>query len=210
MKTMHQTGAAVGVAAMAVAFLSGTARAAITGVTGQTTWLGSPPVACGFGQLAGFTSFAWDEQQGVTLATLAVDMVNNPGASGGAIPGSLAGTFDSHFLHYENVPGVVAAAGSVTFSGQIVGVIFSATLLDGTDALLGAPGTAYPTLYPLRGLNNTSSFTISGNTLNYQFVAFGTAPDVVQVRVITRAVPAPGAAGLALSAGLLAARRRRK
>ena len=43
--------------------------AAITGVTGSTTWLGSPPAACGLGQLVGVTAFAWDEQQGINLVT---------------------------------------------------------------------------------------------------------------------------------------------
>src|SRR5436305_1456407 len=100
------------------------ALGSITGTTGATTQI-SPPPACGPGQLTGFTASAWDEQQNVPISTgIFVDMVNNPGTSTGAISGTISGAFDSHFLHFEPTPGAVGAIGTVTFSGQIIGVIF--------------------------------------------------------------------------------------
>ena len=96
--------------------------AAITGVTGATTWLGSPPPSCTLGTLTGITAYTWDEKQNVAL-NLPVDMVNNPGSSLSPIPGGISGIYDSHFLHFEGVPGVIQATGTITFSAPIVAEI---------------------------------------------------------------------------------------
>jgi hypothetical protein len=187
------------------------AHGAITGVTGSTFWLGSPPLACGPGQLQwsnGFVS-AWDEQQN-RPQTLSVDMTNNPGTSGSATPGVLSGVYDSHFIHFEGIPGIVNATGSVTFSSTIVGVIFTPTNLDNSDVPCGSLGTVYPTTYPFRGLNSTpqSAFSINGNTLTFSLWAIQPTSQIDQIRVLTIA-PTPGALALVGLGGLLAARRRR-
>lgn len=198
----------VGVAA-ALAMGSG-ASAGIQTVSGNTTWLPLPPAACGLGQLAGQNAYAWDEQQGVSL-NLAVDMTNNPGTSASPIPGNISGVYDSHFLHFEPVPGVIGAAGTVTFWNPIVAVIFGNTTLDVSDAPAGAGGTAYPTLCPLRGVVNSSlnNFSINGNVLSYHFAAMVPTQFVDQVRVITQ-TPAPGSVALVGAGALVATRRRRK
>lgn len=187
------------------------ANGAITGVTGQTTWLGSPPVSCVPLALTGFNAYAWDEQQNITLATLAVDMTNNPGTSAFTIPGLLGGTFDSHFIHFEGIPGVISAQGTVTFATKIVGVIFKNVTLDASDVTCGSFGTVYPTTYPFRGTNTTipSFFSINANTITFNLAALSAIGEVAQIRVITDAVPAPGACALLGMGGLVAARRRR-
>ncbi|MBX3390816.1 MAG: hypothetical protein KF691_15310 [Phycisphaeraceae bacterium] len=191
--------------------LCGAANAAITGVTGQTTWLGSPPASCVPLALTGFNAYAWDEQQNITLATLAVDMTNNPGTSAFMIPGLLGGTFDSHFIHFEGIPGVISAQGTVTFATNIVGVIVKPLTLDNSDATCGSFGTVYPTTYPFRGINTTipSFFSINANTITFNLAALSAVGEVAQIRVITDAVPAPGACALLGMGGMIAARRRR-
>lgn len=187
------------------------ALGSITGTTGAATQI-SPPLACGPGQLTGFTASAWNEQVNVPVSTgIFVDMVNNPGTSSGAIPGVISGAFDSHFIHFEPIPGAVGAVGTVTFSGPIVGVIFVNSTLDNTDAVFGAGGTAYPTFYPQRGLSAfpASTFSINGNTLAFNFQATIPTAFVDQVRVLTH-VPGPGAWAVMGLAGVVGLRRRRK
>lgn len=186
-----------------------TVSAAITSVTGQTTLLGTAPLNCTIGQLSGFNAFAWDEQQNVLISSgLNVDMANNPATDATAIPGTIFGNVDSHFLHWEAIPGVIGATGTVTFSGQIVGVEFLHPSLDITDPLLGSFGTTYPTGFTFRDITfSNSSFSINSNVLSYNFFISPIA-GVVEVRVLTR-VPSPGAAPVAGLMGLALLRRRR-
>ncbi|MGH7243164.1 MAG: PEP-CTERM sorting domain-containing protein [Phycisphaerales bacterium] len=199
------------VAALGMTALLSSANGAITAVSGQVTWLGSPPVSCVSGALTGFNAYAWDEQQNITLATLAVDMTNNPGTSAFTIPGLLGGTYDSHFIHFDGIPGVISAQGTVTFATKIVGVIYKNVTLDNSDFTCGAFGTTYPTSYPLRGAVTTipSFFSINNNVITFNLAAIGSIGEVGQIRVITDAVPAPGATALLGLGGLAMARRRR-
>lgn len=195
--------------ACALALSAPGAYGAITSVSGMTQLI-SPPGACGPGQLAGFDAHAWNEKQGVAL-NLSVDMVNNPGTSSSPVAGTVNGVYDSHFIHYENIPGVVSAAGTVVFSQPIVAVIFTASLLDVSDSPAGSPSTIYPTTYPFRGIATTppSTFSINVNTLTFNFNTFSPATELVQVRVLTL-VPAPGAGVALMGAGLLGLGRRRR
>lgn len=184
------------------------ASGAIVGVTGQTQQI-APPPSCVLGALQTFDAQAWDEQTNVPL-NLVVDMVNNPGTSGAAVAGLLNGVYNSHFIHYEGIPGVITATGTVTFNAQIVGVAFSPLTLDATDALAGAGGTVYPTLYPLRGIfsNPVSSFSINNNVLSFNIHSLAPTAHVVQIRVFTL-VPAPGGGAALAALGLLGVRRKR-
>lgn len=188
------------------------AQGAITGVTGQTTWLGSPPASCVSGALTAPVAFVWDEQQGVTTGGVLVDEVQNPGGSTSPLAGVIAGTFDSHFLHHQGIPGIVGVQGSVTFATPIVGVIFRALNLDNTDVGWGSFGTVYPTTFPLRGMGTGpfNFFNVNGNTFTYSAFSNLSVGDVVQYRILTQAVPAPGAAGLLGLAGVAACRRGRR
>lgn len=207
---MRSVSKMMAVAAMVMG--AGAASAAITSVSGQVTWLGSPPASCVSGALTGFNAYAWDEQQGITLATLAVDMTNNPGTSAFTVPGLLGGTYDSHFIHFDGIPGVVSAQGTVTFATNIVGVIYKNVTLDNSDFTCGSFGTVYPTGYPFRGAVTTipSFFSINANTITFNLAAIGSIGEVGQIRVITDAkVPAPGAMAVFGLGGLAMARRRR-
>lgn len=206
MKTARVT---VSVLTLAAAMTTSSASAAIIGVTGNTTWLGSAPVSCTPGSLTGFNAYTWDEQQGVSLS-LNVDMTNNPGSSTSPIPGTANGVYDSHFIHFEGIAGVVGAVGTVSFNNPIVAVIFRNTNLDNSDAPAGSPGTVYPTGYPFRGLNANppSFFSILGNTLSFNLNSINPVAFVDQIRVLTQA-PAPGSMALLGLGGLIAGRRRR-
>lgn len=192
---------------LSLALASGTASAAIIPPgTGAVTVLPLPPPAATSAALVGMTAFAWDEQTNVPVTGLTVDMIN-PGPHTSAIPGTLSGLADSHILHLDRF-GIPFAAGSLTFTQPIIGVIFLTSTLNATDGLLGATGTVYPTGVLMRDITpSPSSFFWSGNTLNFNLQ--NAAPDVMQIRVLTT-VPTPGAATLAGLSGLAALRRRRR
>jgi hypothetical protein len=194
---------------VALSLTASFASASISNVTGQTTWLTSPPTACGWGQLTGFNAFAWDEQQNVTMSVF-VDETQNPGGNVSPIPGTITGTFASHFIHFDGIPGVIGATGTVIYNQPIVGVIFQPLSLDNTDGPLGAGSTFYPTTYAFRGLNTSppSFCTVVGNTISFNLNALAPTVDIAQIRVLTH-VPAPGAAAVLGMSGLLVARRRR-
>ncbi len=196
--------------ALATLAISNLASASIVSVSGNTTQIGAP-VACGWGQLTGQNAFAWNERTGVNLS-LAVDMINNPGSSTSPTPGSIGGgPWDSHFIHFDSIPGIIQAVGTVTFDAPIAAVIFKANNLDLSDGPAGALGTVYPTGYPFRGLSTTppSFFSIVGNTLSFNFSTIVPSNFVDQVRVFTHTAPAPGSAALLGLAGVAFARRRR-
>jgi len=190
----------------ALALSTTLAHASIVSVSGTITQIGPPPSAVA-GALASFQAFAWNERTNINGPIFA-DETQNPGSSGGAIAGTLSGLFDSHVIHFESLPGVVGAAGTVTFSQPIVGVIFQTASLDSTDGTCGALATTYPTFYPLRQFT-TSGFNFTGNLLNFQINSSFSAPILTEIRVLTHAVPAPASAALLGMGGMVALRRRR-
>jgi len=196
-------------AIVALAAFAAPALASITSFSGSTTLLGSPPPACTPGTLQGFNAHAWNEKQNTLFTNLFVDESQNPGSNSGAIPAILNGPFDSHFLHFEPLPGAIGASGTLTFSGTIVGVMFVNTSLDNSDVMCGSNTTLYPTTYPLRGLNSASTISYTGNVLTFNLWAAVPTNDLAQVRIITHPVPTPGAVALLGLGGLAIARRRR-
>lgn len=191
------------------------ATAAITAVSGNTTWLGSPPASAMPGALAGNNAFTWNEQSGVLLSNLTVNILGSSGTYTGNTPylNSLSGTFDSHFIHFDNASGIAFVNGSVTFSTKIVAVIYQDALLNISDPILGSFGTVYPTNMPGRSYGpalGATSITLATNTLFFNIFANAAAFRLEELRVITEhAVPAPGALALVGMGGLVMARRRR-
>lgn len=192
-----------------VGIVSASACASIVSTSGSCTQIVAPPNALP-GALSAFNAWAWDEQTGISLAAMPVDLSTNPSNSFGPVPGFLTALADSHFIHYDGVPGTVIF-GSVTFSDPIIGVQYNDPNLDLSDAIVST-GTIYPTFMPLRGFNNWTGadyIDINGNVLTFQLTSLGSPNDLEQIRVFTRAIPAPGAVSLAALGALLAARRRR-
>jgi hypothetical protein len=159
----------------------------------------------------------WNEQSGVSSTALLVNTVGNGTFTGGSYgPVVAGGVFDSHMIHFDASTGVAVAQGSVTFNGNIVGVIYENNLLDISDGPLGSLGTTYATGDPFRSMTSTlgtTTYTVSGNTIAFTLWANSSAAwpnKMVQLRVLTDAVPAPGVAALLGLAGLAGRKGRRR
>jgi len=185
------------------------ASASISATSGATNWLGSPPPSAVTGFLMGPLAYAWDEQQNVFTTGVYCDMLNNPGNSGSPVSGTIIGAFDSHMIHFQQPTGAAGVTGSVTFSGQIIGVMFVGLSLDNTDATFGSFGTLYPFADPGRGLNGFSNFSINANVLTFNFTTIVPNKDVIEIRVLTHPVPAPGALAMLGLGTIFSVRRRR-
>ncbi|HRQ72637.1 MAG TPA: hypothetical protein PLU35_06380 [Phycisphaerales bacterium] len=194
---------------LALAAAATSANASIVATSGLCTQIAAPPSAV-MGPLNATNAWAWDEQQGISLALMPVDLSTNPSNSNAAVPGFLTGTFDSHMVHFDGPPGIVIF-GTVTFKDPIVAVQYADLNLDLSDAI-ATTGTIYPTTMPFRGFNNWTGadfVDINGNVLTFQLSTVSPVADIEQIRVFTRAIPAPGTVALLSLAGLIAARRRR-
>lgn len=190
--------------------VSGTSYGSIVSVSGAVQQIAPPSVV-----MQGFsytstpdTATAWNEQQGVLLPGVPVDMINHAGNSNAAIGGTLSGVYDSHYIHYRHWSGNLIT-GSVTFSGKIVGAEFTAMTLVSSDAIVAPSGTTYTPAFPRGVFSPAEWFTTSGNTIQFHLAGATWYLDTAEIRVITERVPAPGAGALAMLAGLVAIRRRR-
>jgi len=147
-------------AVIAAAALTASASATIVGTSGQMTLIAPPPSVEINALESDTTMYAFDEQQGVTLAQpLNVD-ITTPGTyddTADLTPGTIpAGTVvNSQFVNADHVgtgaPPVVLD-GTITTDTDIIGIEVLQHGLNISD-FLGAPGTAYPTGDFGRGLN---------------------------------------------------------
>lgn len=199
--------------------IAGAASGSIVGVSGDSTLIAQPADAR-FNQLVSAPQvFVWNEAQNVAL--------NAPIHANAQTPGLYNQTSDleditinparigisSHFIHFDSQGAQVGAAtGSVTFDGEILGVIAvnesNMRDLDNSD-FLGNP-TLFSHNNNNRGLEFSPSgdrFSISADRLTIEF-HFEIAAPGDYMRVITL-VPTPGAGTLLAASGLLALRRRR-
>ncbi len=201
---------------VALSLAAAASNAAITGNTGATTYLGTPPVNAQQFNLTGATAYCWNEQSGITSSATLVNL-NTPGTYTGPTPNVavIGGTFDSHFIHFDPSPNAAVIIGSVTFSAAIRGVIYNNTLLSISDPVFGFGGTTYDTGNPLRSFTTNALgpnvISYAGNTINFLIgTGFpGQQNRMDEIRVLTDVVPTPGTGSLALAGALLAARRRR-
>jgi hypothetical protein len=139
----------------------------------------------------------------------------NTSLTAGTVP---AGTrVKSFMIHHDSYPTFSTVQGFAISPTNILGIITSDAGLDATDALLGNPGTLYPTGLAFRGMELHYPITPDvlywdNNTIFISFVS-NTLAVMDQFRVLT-IVPEPAAwLSLALGAMLLlpfgVARRRR-
>lgn len=188
----------------------GTVEAAIVSVSGSVQQIAPPTLVM---QGVSYTSTpntatTWNEKQGVLLPGLPVDMINHPGSSSAAIAGTVTGIYDSHYIHFRHTK-MQTIAGSVTFSGKIIGAEFTAATLAASDAIVAPGGTAYVPANPRGIFAPMEGFSTSGSTLHFHLKGWPTYFDTAEIRVITERVPAPGPGVLAALAGIVAIRRRR-
>ena len=204
------------------------------------TLLTSPPASLLKGQLTG-QAYVFDELTDFVLPT---DLHTDTNGWGHGIPGLYqtpstpilmpgvipAGTRVSSFMiHVDSLGGPfdpdIAALRAVT-DENIIGAIFSDSLLDASDAIVGNPSTIYPTGLQYRGatvdpLEGTDKVEIGvpgdigvgySRTVTALSLEVGAVLD--EVRIITAPVPEPASAALALAAavalfGMTAVRYRR-
>lgn len=91
------------------------------------------------------------------------------------------------------------ASGSITFDSEILGLVWTRSNLETSDAILGASGTPYAQVGEWRGLEENSRSDLSGlsdffvtgdgKTLNLSFNVWETGYD--ELRIITAATPEP-------------------
>ncbi len=140
-----------------------------------------------------------EERRDILDTSLAVDHVaaaNTSIGSGGlaTASGSLtAGTeFTSYLLHFDpdaSAMGLVNVTGSISFAGNILGLIIGDTTLAATDTLLGSIGN-YGDSPRSISLDTTDSLTISDDQKTLTFNLFVDAAAMIDLRVITEtAVP---------------------
>ena len=138
------------------------------------------------------------EQQNVELASDLTVEAYLPGTytNGNTATRTLAAgrTVSSYMLHADvdgDAATPVLMSGSITFNDKILGVIFGD--FDLTDALLGAPGTAYESAIG-HGLDftdpNGDVFRISNDRMRLDFT-FNVSGITDQIRIITAGVAAP-------------------
>ncbi len=161
------------------------------------------------------SGYAFDELQNVYFAGV-VDVLNptigrqyttqNPGTT------FYHGLVSSHIIHTD--PGRDGMGrqitGTVTFSEEIVALIYLGRTLDYSDQQLGDPGTTYPLWGSNRGFEGPVASGLDAvRVINPYTVQVTMGDGFDQVRVLTRGVPAPGPAATMLL-GILAASRRRR
>ncbi len=198
--------------------LCGTAaslNAAITGVSGQATWLATPPASAWLGALTGPNAYVWNERQNRVTGWAPVNINVNPSVNTGYTPqlnSVSAPAFDSHMIHFEHGGGQPLCIGSVTFATPILGVIYSNLWLSGTDGWLGSPSTTYYTggFGRSHGMFLAQSVVaVNGNTINFELRPNYAGIWMSELRVLTRPVPTPSTMAVAGVLALAVGRRRR-
>ncbi len=164
------------------------------------------------------TIFGFQEQTGILTDQAVNHLVSGTQTNipGGQSPGIVTATFDSWFFHFDPVSAtgdgnpVRSATGSITFTQNILGLIFLSADLTATDATLGlSPTTTYPNTpatgsasrgLELSGANIDRLIASVGNdqrTLDFDILlANSSGVDQVRVLVATGAGVVPEATSL--------------
>jgi len=164
------------------------------------------------------SGFIFFESLSVLSGPLAVDItgpgfydINSPGVPGFIAQGTQVRSFMIH--HDSPFDKFASVTGGWIFPSTILGIIFEDATLDASDAILGNPGTLYPTGLASRGFDLTTIPILPDAILwsgdQTVFVRSNSLGTQDQLRVIvaeavleTRAVPAPATVWLAAIAGV--------
>ena len=212
-------GKRVGLWLSALSLLCATPSFATFGIVGTTGAVvqTAQPADARVGKLESDTTIsAWYESKGVLGSAVAVDATaaGTYTTFGGLTPGVVgAGTaVRSYMVHSDTVGSHhIEFKGSITFSGEILGVIVTNGNLVASDFLTTTKHSNHPARgYELTGASDKFRIEISGKTVTITRLDTSTIQD--ELRVIT-AVPEPGTIAIWSVVGLTAAgaywRRRR-
>ncbi len=189
---------------------AGYASASIVGSTGPVVMIAAPTSVVPGASVNTTDGQVFTEVQNDTLAAnLSVD-ATNPGtySNGGGVGGTIAaGTaVNSYFVLFDSGgAGVTYPTVTLTFSTPILGVIFTDANLNASDAILGNPGTTYPTGVAARGQEGGDSTAISasGFTVTLNDTTSSPGDDIRIITAAAPAVPEPATWSLCGAAGAL-------
>ena len=204
-----------GAALLGAALTSGSANAAVVGVSGQMEILATPTSVTNLFPFDNDAMQIFNEVQNLVLGSA---LTLRDASGGSAVIIAARTRISSHmiFLNRTTTGTALVRTGMATFDGIVLGLITSSARLDATDALLGAIGTTYQ-LSTTRGFGNRGlegkegAFALSNGGETLALTLRVTKPGD-WIRVVTlSAVPVPAAGFLLIGAlGGLAALRRRK
>jgi hypothetical protein len=185
-------------------------------VTGEVRTIDAPNTDVSFGLYENNdTAFLWQERTD-TVASQSVSLLVSSLAAGEVTmttPGPAgdlgAGTYGSYFLHMESDVSTLGGAqgtvysGSITFSQEIVGLIYNRFENCNSHDIFGAPGTTYPgaggascgevqNFDFARPADNWITLSADRKTLTFSQY---TPHDMDQIRILT-VVPVPAAVWL--------------
>ena len=158
----------------------------------------APPASAALGALENSTKIRmWQERSSYVLpVSVSVNAMpsgttttytTNFSSVGGSIPAGT--TVDCYFLHFDPVGSHSASVTNqtITFSGDIIGVLWNVSTLDATDQVLGSPSTAgYETGVGARGYENGAEIvTIGADKRTFTVNTFVSTSPGEETRILT-------------------------
>lgn len=160
---------------------SGTLTGGTSFDNGGTFQLITAPAVLGNNQFDDDNVRAFNEQQDVTLTDRFILDIASPSLATNVLAAD--SVVSSHYVIYDP-DGTNTAEGTITFDEPVLGIITSNLRFNGTDNLLGNPGTNYA--IGAQGLEEPDLVTISGSTITY---SLRTSAPGDAIRVITGVDP---------------------
>jgi prepilin-type N-terminal cleavage/methylation domain-containing protein/prepilin-type processing-associated H-X9-DG protein len=158
----------------------------------------APPASAALGALESNTKIRmWQERSSFVLpVSVSVNAIPSGTATNhttnfssvvGTIPAGT--TVDCYFLHFDPVGSQSASVTNqaITFSGDIIGVLWNVSTLDATDQVLGSPSTAgYETGVGARGYENgAENVTLSADKRTFTINTWVSTSPGEETRILT-------------------------